>query len=110
MATFRAVENGVVIVRQEDQGISMAVDAYGRTMATADHFAGKRTLWVEAPIASSVSTIYPFIGDAAGHLAILGFVIMAAWVLIAGRKAKRQATSQQAPLRPAYERRSRKVD
>jgi apolipoprotein N-acyltransferase len=110
MATFRAVENGLVIVRQEDQGISIMVDAFGRTMATADHFAGERTLWVEAPIASSVPTIYPRIGNAVGQLAVLGFVIMAVWAIIGGRMAKRQAEDQQAPLRPAYDRRSQKVD
>jgi apolipoprotein N-acyltransferase len=110
MATFRAVENGVVIVRQEDQGISMAVDAYGRTMATADHFAGERTLWVEAPIASSVATLYPRIGNAVGQLAVLGFIIIAAWAIIAGRKAKRQAADQPAPLTPAYDHKSQKGD
>ena len=97
MATFRAVENGTTIVRQEDQGLSLAVDSYGRTIATADHFAGERMMQVEVPAASGVFTIYPVIGDAVGQLAILGFVGMALWAIIAGRRAKRRAAPNRLP-------------
>lgn len=90
MATFRAVENGVTIVRQEDQGLSLAVDSYGRTIATADHFAGERTMQVKVPVASGVSTIYPLIGDAVGQLASVGFVGMAIWAIVARIRAKRK--------------------
>jgi apolipoprotein N-acyltransferase len=98
MATFRAVENGVVVVRQEDQGRSMAVDSYGRTLATADHFAGERTLQVDVPVASSVTTVYPQLGDMVGDLAQLGLLVMAVWAIIAGRRTKKKIDSQEAAL------------
>ena len=96
MATFRAVENGVVVVRQEDQGRSMAVDAYGRTLAIADHFDGERVLQVEVPVASSITTLYPRLGDLVGLLSQLGLLIMAVWAIIAGRRAKKENSSREA--------------
>ncbi|MCP4543340.1 MAG: hypothetical protein GY832_40010 [Chloroflexi bacterium] len=97
MATFRAVENGVTIVRQEDQGLSLVIDSYGRTIATADHFAGERTMQVQVPIASSVTTVYPVIGDVVGQLAGVGFVGMAIWAIIAKIRAKRKMSVASAP-------------
>ncbi len=96
MATFRAVENGVVVVRQEDQGRSIAVDAYGRTLAIADHFDGERVLQVEVPVASSITTLYPRLGDLVGLLSQLGLLIMAVWAIIAGRRAKKENSSREA--------------
>jgi apolipoprotein N-acyltransferase len=96
MATFRAVENGVVVVRQEDQGLSIAVDAYGRTLATADHFDGERTLIIDVPVASSITTLYPQIGDIIGILSQPGLLIMAGWAIIAGRRSKKKIAPQEA--------------
>ena len=97
MATFRAVENGVVVVRQEDQGRSMAVDSYGRTLATADHFAGERILQVDVPVASSVTTVYPQLGDMVGDLAQPGLLVMAVWAIIAGRRTKKKIDLRRPP-------------
>ena len=104
MARFRAVENGVVLVRQEDMGRSIAVDAYGRTLASADHYDGERVLQVEVPISASVKALYPQLGDFVGDLAQPGLIVMAVWAIIAGRKAKKEAKSQQASSMTALER------
>lgn len=77
MATFRAVENGMSLFRQAG-GVSVATDAYGRTLSRVDSFdaadgpfAGYQT--VTLPIAST-ATLYPSIGDGFGYTTLVGFV------------------------------------
>ena len=74
----------------------MAVDAYGRTLAIADHYDGERTLQVDVPVASSVTTVYPQAGDLVGILAQPGLLIMAVWAIIAGRRSKKKVAAQEA--------------
>jgi len=38
MSVFRAIENGISLVRQADNGLSLASDPYGRILASMDHF------------------------------------------------------------------------
>lgn len=78
MATFRAVENGMSIFRQTGQGVSSAVNVYGRELnrvdsfkETASGFAGIQR--VDMPI-GSVNTMYPSIGDALGNVMLVGLV------------------------------------
>jgi apolipoprotein N-acyltransferase len=63
MAAFRAIENGVSLVRAAASGISMAVDPWGRVLARTDFFSsGDRTLTAQVPV-SGVRTIYARTGD-----------------------------------------------
>ena len=87
MAAFRAIENGVTIVRQEDGGVSAHIDPYGRFLTTAEHASGETMIFADLPVLG-ISTLYPVIGDIVGQLSIAGFLIMAVWGIIAGRKAK----------------------
>ncbi len=52
MAVFRAIENGVSVVRQADQGRSITTDPYGRVLAEMDHFtaSGRGTLLLAPPL------------------------------------------------------------
>jgi apolipoprotein N-acyltransferase len=71
MAAFRAVELGVPIARSTSAGISHAVDAYGRELASLDFDAGgERTLLATLP-AGSVRTLYGSVGDVVPALAAL---------------------------------------
>ena len=88
MAAFRAIENGVTIVRQEDGGISALIDPYGRFLTTAEHATGETTIFADLPVVG-VTTLYPIIGDVFGLLSVAGLLIMAIWAMIAGRKAKK---------------------
>jgi apolipoprotein N-acyltransferase len=45
MAVFRAIENGMSIVRQTDAGLSIAVDPYGRVLAQTDFFGATTGPW-----------------------------------------------------------------
>jgi len=89
MAIYRAIENGVTVVRQADNGLSFAADPYGRVWAAMDHWtASERVLLAQVPIQSAF-TIYPYIGDLFAWLAISGFLVITAWVVVRGRRAKR---------------------
>ena len=93
MAMFRAIENGVTLVRQADNGLSIVVDPYGRVSATMDHFNNtERVMVAKAPILSAF-TVYSYIGDLFAWLAIAGFLAITAWVVVRGRRAKRGATA-----------------
>lgn len=74
MAMARAIENGVSVVRVADNGLSVAYDPYGRSLAAVDHFTGgERVLLAQVPTAG-VKTLYPIIGDLFGWLAAAGFL------------------------------------
>lgn len=92
MAIFRAVENGVTIVRQADNGLSFVADPYGRVWAAMDHWtASERVMLAQVPANSGVFTVYPYIGDLFAWLAVVGFVVVAAWAVVQGRRAARLA-------------------
>lgn len=84
MTAFRAVENGMTVVRQANHGLSLVTDPLGRTLAAADHFAGQRSTVSLAPT-SGVATIYARIGDVIGWGSALGLLAMSIWALALGR-------------------------
>ncbi|HSR48439.1 MAG TPA: nitrilase-related carbon-nitrogen hydrolase, partial [Anaerolineales bacterium] len=87
MAVFRAVENGMSLVRQTDRGLSIAVDPYGRVLAQTDFFgATDRTLVAQVP-AEHVTTAYTLGGVWLEWLAPLGFLGIAVWVVARRRRA-----------------------
>jgi apolipoprotein N-acyltransferase len=66
MAAFRAIENGVSILRPTRQGRSVAFDPYGRTLARLDTLqAEQQTMTVTLP-ARRVATGYAVLGDLVG--------------------------------------------
>lgn len=77
---FRAIENGTSLVRHEfDEGISVAADPYGRTLAMVDmSTAAERVMVAQVPT-RGVFTLYPVIGDLFGWLSVAGFVILMVW-------------------------------
>lgn len=88
MAVFRAIENGMSLVRQTDTGLSIAVDAYGRVLAQTDFFgATDRTLVAQVPV-KHVATIYTAFGRYLEWLAPIGFLFVIGWALIARRQVK----------------------
>jgi len=88
MAVFRAVENGTSLVRQTDNGLSIAVDPYGRVLAQTDFFGSTdRTMVAQVPT-QHVATIYTAFGRWFEWLCLFGFLIMVARAVIAGRQMK----------------------
>ena len=77
MAAFRAVENGVSLVRPAASGISTAIDPWGRVLAMADFFApGDRTLTAQVPV-GRIPTLYARIGDLFGWICSIGLLLLA---------------------------------
>ena len=94
MATYRAIENGVTLVRQADNGLSIAVDPYGRTSATMDHFNNSERVFVAKVPILSAFTIYPYIGDLFAWLAMVALAVLAMVGIVRGRREKRAATAE----------------
>ena len=69
MARFRAIEQGLSIVRATSNGFSLTVDPLGRIRSMADTRTGPRTLRADVPRAG-VRTVYARWGDAAGWAAV----------------------------------------
>ncbi len=95
MAAARAMENGVTLVRQADNGLSIVVDPYGRMPATMDHFNNSERVMVANVPIQSAFTIYPYVGDLFAWLAIAGFVALVIVAFARRRREKLEAT-------PAY--------
>ena len=93
MAIYRAIENGVTVVRQADNGLSFVVDPYGRVLAAVDHWtASERVMLAQVPAHANVFTLYPYIGDLFAWLAMAGFLTLTLLVAIRGRRARSGAT------------------
>jgi apolipoprotein N-acyltransferase len=86
-AIFRAIENGVSLIRQDStEGLSVATDPYGRVLATMDtHTVGERVMVVQVPT-QRVFTVYSVIGDLFGWLSVAGFVGIIVLAIVGGRK------------------------
>lgn len=84
MASFRAIENGVTVLRSASNGLSLAVDPYGRTLAALDPFASDdRTMVAQVP-ARGVATVYGRVGEEPFAWLVAGlFLGLALWCLAA---------------------------
>jgi apolipoprotein N-acyltransferase len=72
MAVFRAIENGVPVLRPASSGISAAFDPWGRVLAMADDAVpGGATMIAQVPI-GHVRTLYTRIGDLFAWLCVAG--------------------------------------
>ena len=86
MAVFRAIENGTAVIRQADEGLSIIVDGYGRTLATGSGLADSGNyLLVDVPT-SGPTTLYPVVGDMVGIIAVAGLLVLTAYTLLWARR------------------------
>jgi len=89
MSILRAIENGVSVVHISDGGLSVAVDPFGRTLATMDHYPkGERLLVAQVPT-KGVWTLYPIIGDLFGWLAVVATVALIIWGVVQSLRTRR---------------------
>ena len=82
MAVFRAIENGFSMVRQTGNGLSIAVDYYGRTLSAMDHFTTDDHTMISQIPAKGIKTVYAVIGDLFAWLCITGLLIFIGWSFI----------------------------
>jgi apolipoprotein N-acyltransferase len=90
MAPFRAIENGVSIFRPTSQGISLAIDPYGRLLGSMNHTTASETVLVAQVPNRHIFTIYSAVGDLFGWLTVAGFVLMVGWAILRGRRAGKE--------------------
>jgi apolipoprotein N-acyltransferase len=85
-----AIENGFILVRQAQLGLSMAVDYEGRVLATSYFFTtDQQTMLAYVPI-HGVRTIYATIGDHLAWLSIAGLAFLTGLAILR-RRQKRKA-------------------
>ncbi len=70
-AHYRAVENGISIVRASYGSQAGAVDFQGRTLSSMPHFrVNQRSVIAHIPV-EGIQTMYPFIGDIVGWICVV---------------------------------------
>ena len=66
MSAFRAIENGLTVIRHADEGWSVVTDPFGRTLASMDHFTSEARVMMASVPTTGVWTLYPVLGNASG--------------------------------------------
>jgi hypothetical protein len=82
IASVRAVENGVSLLRPSGDGLSQAIDHQGRVLAAVDSFATEKPVFLTSLPAHGVGTVYSVVGDSFAYLSMLGLVLLAGRVLV----------------------------
>ena len=77
VAVYRAVENGLSMMRPDAKGVSLAVDPFGRELASADYYTTDRLDLVAMMPIQAVPTVYSRIGDVFAWLGIVALVGLA---------------------------------
>lgn len=76
MNVFRGIENGFSVVRQVQQGYSLATDYLGNIISSVDYFNTEDRVLVSHIPMGRVNTIYSIVGDAFAWICISAFAIM----------------------------------
>ena len=81
-AMYRAIENGVSVVRPAGHGYSTIVDYEGRILATQNYFTNNTGIMMSTIPTRGVTTIYSRIGDVLVYLCVAGLILLIASALI----------------------------
>jgi apolipoprotein N-acyltransferase len=74
--TFRAIEHGYSLIRCTGEGLSIAVDPYGRTLSALTYFNTDEHIMISDVPVNGIKTIYSQIGDLFAWLCVAGFVVV----------------------------------
>lgn len=94
MASFEAIETGSSLVKQTDDGLSVAVDYEGHVLATADFFTTDPQIIVAHVPIQGVHTIYATIGDLFAWMSIAGLVALIVIAIVHRPKAEKVPESE----------------
>jgi len=84
--TFRAIENGVSLVRNTHCGVVWAADPYGRTLTAYNSLGDNQELILSDVPANGVRTVYSVLGDWFSWACVVGFLALAGYAVVPGRK------------------------
>ena len=94
MARMRAIENGISVLRPSSNGVSTAVDPFGRVVSRVDYVqSGGSPLVAVIPV-GSIGTAYTRIGDSWTWLCIVGgaiLIVLSAVRWLSDRRISRDA-------------------
>ena len=91
-APFRAVENGVALVRPTRQGISLATDAYGRLIGyKSDYFVAEDQTLVTSVPTSGTDPFHLVLRDGVAYASILALLLLAGQAWRIRRRQRRGA-------------------
>jgi len=93
MATFRAIENGVWMVRPSLSGISTIVDPQGRVLAQVSAFGPDEPTVVATVATQGMPTPYAQFGDVFAYMCLIGLAMLAGLAI-----AQRRQRDTQIPL------------
>ncbi len=93
MVSFRSIENGVSIFRPTIQGISLAIDPYGRTLGAMDDTRVSERVFVVQLPNHHVFTVYSAVGDLFGWLLVVGFAVIVVLAIVRWRKGASASVS-----------------
>jgi apolipoprotein N-acyltransferase len=95
IATFRALENGVNLIRPTRQGTSLTIDYQGRLLGyNADYFVADTHTLVTSVPTQGVTTLYATTGDSFAYLCVIGLVTL---MLLAFRRLAQPTFAVDAP-------------
>ncbi len=63
LALYRGIENGCSVVRQTDEGMSLAADYRGTVLAGMDFFTAENRVMISHVPVKGTGTLYPWVGD-----------------------------------------------
>jgi apolipoprotein N-acyltransferase len=79
MASFRAIEQGVSIVRQASYGLSAAFDYQGHVLASMDHYLATDHVMVSQVPTHGVRTLYAMFGDWFAWMCLAMLAALTTW-------------------------------
>lgn len=83
---LRVIENGFSLFRPDNDGVSVATDYLGRTIAKMDYFAAEDPVVVAHLPTRGVWTVYPRTGDVFAWLVVAALAIITTVTLVRNRK------------------------
>jgi apolipoprotein N-acyltransferase len=96
MHVFRAIENGMPLVRAAASGLSAAIDPWGRVLSMSDFYAdGDRTMTAQLPM-GRIPTLYARTGDWFSWLCVAGLAaLLAVALIVAAERSMAQLMTRQ---------------
>ena len=96
---MRGLENGFSVVRQTNDGTSMAIDGSGRVLARQEFFETSDRLMLADVPTRRVPALYPLIGESFSYAGMVLALALILWGSLSGARTRRKAT--RAARRPA---------